>query len=125
MYFDIKVRTVLDGKAKVNPYVVKCDSILEVHTKVAKSDEFDGVDYTITSIVEGKYVTNYSSDKSELFWKVGLNWETPDGKDIKEIYLVEGDNMNLVRDKLIEELDDTSIENFESHQITKILAIIE
>lgn len=124
MYFDIKVRTIVDGKAKVNPYVVVCESILEVHTKVAESDEFEGIEYTIVSIVEGKYVDDLSSDTSEVFWKVGLCWETPDGKDIKEVYLVEGENMNLVRDKVIEKLDDTTISNFESHSLTKILAII-
>ena len=125
MYFDIKVKTEVDGKSKTQSYVVECESILEVHSKVAESDEFKGTDYTISSISEGKYINDLSADTSEIYWKVGLVWENPDGKEIKELYLVEGENMNLVRDKVIEGVDDTSIENFEKHSLTKILGVIK
>ena len=104
-------------------YVVIADAIEEICTKVAK--EFEGEEFRITGIVESKYVADYSADTSMNFFKVEMVWETPDSKDIKEMYLVEAEHHNLVRDKLIEALDDTSIENFDKVTSTKILEVIQ
>ena len=123
MYFEVKIVKTIDGKNKTELYIVIADAIEEICTKVAK--EFEGEEFRITGIVESKYVADYSADTSEIFFKAELIWLTPDDKPIKETYLVEGEHHGLVRDKLIEVLDDTKIENFDKVTSTKILEVIQ
>lgn len=122
MYFDVKIARDVDGKSKTEQYVVVAESIVEVCSKITK--EFEGEEFRITSVVEAKYVADYSADTSCVFFKAELIWETPDGKPIKETYLVEGLHHGMVRDKLMEVLDDTKIENFDKVTSTKVLEII-
>jgi len=124
MYFDIKIRQVVDDKAKVNPYIIQCDIIEEVFTILAAHEDFKDIEYTVVHLSEAKYISDYVAEECGYYWKVELVFETIDGKDNKELYVVEGEHMNKVRDKLIESVEGCSIENFKKHDELKILEII-
>lgn len=121
MYYLTKVR-VESGKGKFinESYIVECSVMEEVFGILAKSL----TNYTITGITETKYLDDFIASTCGYYWDATLEVDTPDGKSFKEQYLVEGKNMNEVRDKIIIEVDNCSIEQFKKHSEVKILEIL-
>jgi hypothetical protein len=93
----------------------------------SKSIDFKDSSYTIISISTTTILKDFKSITSneENYWKASLLWLTPDGKDIKEDYVVVAETVNEGIEIIINKVPDTSLENINGMTPLKITSIIK